>query len=58
MTGVQTCALPISAPVIVEALVRAGVRVMEFAPVPLTLADLLESVGVQAPGTEETLHHA
>ena len=31
------------APVVVEALVRAGVRVMEFAPVPLTLADLLES---------------
>ena len=47
-----------AAPVVVEALVRAGVRVMEFAPVPLTLADLLESVGVSAPGTEETLHHA
>jgi ABC-2 type transport system ATP-binding protein len=32
------------APVVLEALVRAGVRVSEFAPLPLTLADLLESV--------------
>ncbi len=36
------------APVVVEALVRAGVRVAEFAPLALTLADLLESVGVSA----------
>jgi ABC-2 type transport system ATP-binding protein len=32
------------APVVVEALVRAGVRVAEFAPVPVTLADLLDAV--------------
>ncbi len=45
------------APVVVEALVRAGVRVAEFAPVPLTLADLLESVGV-APPADEVQRHA
>lgn len=33
------------APIVVEALVRAGVRVSEFAPVAVTLADLLESAG-------------
>jgi ABC-2 type transport system ATP-binding protein len=44
------------APVVLEALVRAGVRVTEFAPVPLTLADLLESVG--APAQVESLRHA
>lgn len=33
------------APVVVEALVCAGVRVAEFGPVPLTLADLLDAVG-------------
>jgi ABC-2 type transport system ATP-binding protein len=32
------------APVVIEALVRAGVRVAEFAPVPVTLADMLEAV--------------
>jgi hypothetical protein len=30
--------------VVIEALVRAGVRVAEFAPVPVTLADMLEAV--------------
>jgi ABC-2 type transport system ATP-binding protein len=45
------------APVVVEALVRAGVRVAEFAPVPLTLADLLESVGV-TESPREVLRHA
>jgi ABC-2 type transport system ATP-binding protein len=44
---------------ILEALVRAGVRVTEFAPVPLSLADLLESVGVKATGKQEAApHHA
>ncbi|MDZ7632669.1 MAG: ABC transporter ATP-binding protein [Gemmatimonadaceae bacterium] len=40
-----TATLPdmVHAPVVVEALVRAGVRVAEFAPVALTLADLLET---------------
>ena len=47
----------VHAPVVVEALVRAGVRVAEFAPVPLTLADLLESVGVASP-SGEVLRHA
>lgn len=32
------------APVVVEALVRASVRVAEFAPVPVTLADMLDAV--------------
>ena len=32
------------APIVLEALVRAGVRVAEFAPMPLTLADLLDAV--------------
>ena len=41
---------------VVEALVRAGVRVMEFGPVPLTLADLLESVGVPARADEVSRH--
>ncbi len=45
------------APVVVEALVRAGVRVAEFAPIALTLADLLESVGVSA-APDEALRHA
>ncbi len=46
----------VHAPVVVEALVRAGVRVAEFAPVPLTLADLLESVSVSAPPDEVQRH--
>ncbi len=33
-----------AAPAVLEALVRAGVRVAEFAPIPLTLADLLDAV--------------
>lgn len=45
------------APVVVEALVRAGVRVAEFAPVPMTLADLLESAAVAVPA-HEALRHA
>jgi ABC-2 type transport system ATP-binding protein len=45
------------ASVVVEALVRAGVKVTEFAPVPLTLADLLESADV-VPNTNEVLRHA
>jgi ABC-2 type transport system ATP-binding protein len=45
------------APVVVEALVRAGVRVAEFAPIALTLADLLDAVGVP-PDTTEQLRHA
>jgi ABC-2 type transport system ATP-binding protein len=44
------------APVVVEALVRAGVRVAEFAPIPLTLADLLESIGVPARDDEARRH--
>ena len=44
------------APIVLDALVRAGVRVTEFAAVPLTLAELLESVG--APATAESLRHA
>jgi len=46
------------APVVVEALVRAGVRVAEFAPVPVTLADLLESVGSAPASAREALRHA
>ena len=45
------------APVVVEALVRASVRIAEFAPVPLTLADLLDSVGAPA-SSEEVMRHA
>ena len=37
------------APIVLEALVRAGVRVSEFAPIPVTLADLLESAGTMQP---------
>ena len=48
----------VHAPVVVEALVRAGVRVAEFAPVALTLADLLESVGVPRQQPDEALRHA
>ena len=44
------------APIVLDALVRAGVRVTEFAPVPLSLAALLESVGAAAP--IESLRHA
>ena len=47
----------VHSPVVVEALVRAGVRVAEFAPVPLTLADLLESVAVTSQ-PDEVLRHA
>jgi ABC-2 type transport system ATP-binding protein len=45
------------APVVIEALVRAGVRVEEFAPIALTLADLLDSVGA-VPQPAEVLRHA
>jgi ABC-type multidrug transport system ATPase subunit len=45
------------APVVVEALVRAGVSVAEFAPVAMTLADLLEAAGVEH-ATVERRHHA
>lgn len=45
------------ASVVVEALVRAGVRVAEFAPVPVTLADLLDAAAVQPP-PDEVLRHA
>ncbi len=48
----------VHAPVVVEALVRAGVRVAEFAPIALTLADLLESVGVPRQQPDEALRHA
>ena len=44
------------ASVVVEALVRGGVRVMEFGPVPLTLADLLESVGAPSRAAEVSRH--
>jgi ABC-2 type transport system ATP-binding protein len=44
------------APVVVEALVRAGVRVAEFAPISLTLADLLESIGVLAQNDAARRH--
>jgi ABC-2 type transport system ATP-binding protein len=45
------------APVVVEALVRAGVRVSEFAPASLTLADLLESV-VARQNESSVVRHA
>ena len=48
----------VHAPVVVEALVRAGVRVAEFAPIALSLADLLESVGVPRQQPDEALRHA
>ncbi|HYW50167.1 MAG TPA: ABC transporter ATP-binding protein [Gemmatimonadaceae bacterium] len=45
------------APVVIEALVRAGVRVAEFAPVPVSLADLLDSV--HSPASHDgALRHA
>ncbi len=44
------------APVVIEALVRAGVRVAEFAPVPLSLADLLESAAAHRPRDEAQRH--
>lgn len=44
------------APVVVEALVRAGVRVAEFAPVALSLADLLESAAAQRQ-SDGAQHH-
>ncbi len=44
------------APVVVEALVRAGVRVAEFAPVPLSLADLLESAAAHRRRDEAKRH--
>ena len=44
------------APVVLEALVRAGVRVAEFAPVALTLADLLEAAGVAHANIERQRH--
>ncbi len=44
------------APVVVEALVRAGVRVAEFAPVALSLADLLEAAAAQRPRDEAQRH--
>lgn len=44
------------APVVLEALVRAGVRVAEFAPVALTLADLLESAGAEHSVREVARH--
>jgi ABC-2 type transport system ATP-binding protein len=44
------------APVVVEALVRAGVRVAEFAPVPVTLADMLEAVSHQVRASEVVPH--
>ena len=42
------------APIVVEALVRAGVRVSEFAPVAVTLADLLESAGARTTQSDVT----
>ena len=44
------------APVVVEALVRAGVRVAEFAPVPVTLADMLEAVSLPRPPDNAARH--
>ncbi len=44
------------APVVVEALVRAGVRVAEFAPVPVTLADMLDAVSTPAYVPEVVQH--
>ena len=45
-----------SAPATLEALIRAGVRVSEFAPVPLALADLLESAALRAPDITTASH--
>ena len=45
------------APVVVEALVRAGVRIAEFGPVPLTLADLLDAAAKPARAKDDD-HHA
>jgi ABC-2 type transport system ATP-binding protein len=44
------------APATLEALIRAGVRVSEFAPVPLALADLLESAARRAPDNTSASH--
>ncbi len=44
------------APIVIEALVRAGVRVAEFAPVPLSLADLLESAAARRQRDEAQRH--
>jgi ABC-2 type transport system ATP-binding protein len=44
------------APVVVEALVRASVRVAEFAPAPVSLADLLEAVTHRATPAEVKRH--
>ncbi len=44
------------APIVLEALVRAGVRVSEFAPVPLSLADLLESAATHRLRDEAKRH--
>lgn len=44
------------APVVVEALVRAGVRVAEFGPVALSLADLLESAAANRHRDEAQRH--
>jgi ABC-2 type transport system ATP-binding protein len=46
----------VHAPVVVEALVRASVRVAEFAPVALTLADLLEAAANRTPVLEIQQH--
>lgn len=48
------------APVVVEALVRAGVRVASFAPVSLTLADLLQAAESSAASTQrqDAVQHA
>jgi ABC-2 type transport system ATP-binding protein len=44
------------APIVVEALVRAGVRVAEFAPAPLMLADLLDAAARPVTGAEAVRH--
>jgi len=44
------------APVVVEALVRAGVRVAEFAPVSVTLADLLDGVAAASQRDDMARH--
>ncbi|MCC7055603.1 MAG: ABC transporter ATP-binding protein [Gemmatimonadaceae bacterium] len=54
-TFVVTLAQADAAPQVIASLVQAGVRVSEFAPQPMTLADLLESVSTggdagDAPG--------
>ncbi len=56
VTLIATLPDPTHAPVVVEALVRAGVRVAEFAPVPVALADMLDAVTQPQPSSAAVRH--